>query len=113
MYSNKNTVYNIIFSIAGKNKKFVIDSCNIKTAYTSGVCAGNIAILPNNQISAEIISKFVTPALDINNNLEDIMKLYVSNKTTYNSADSKQNKSTTDLAQVYQYINYRRATFGI
>jgi hypothetical protein len=109
---NNETEYNVIFSISGGNKKFVIDSCNIKTAYTGGVCAGNISIMQNDNIFVEIVSKFAIPALDINNDLKDIMKLYVSNKTTYDSSKTE-NEFTTDLVQVYQYINYRRATFGI
>ena len=76
------------------------------------VCAGNISIMQNDNIFVEIVSKFAIPALDINNDLKDIMKLYVSNKTTYDSSKTE-NEFTTDLAQVYQYINYRRATFGI
>ena len=110
------TEANAVFSITGGLKKFTVDSCNIKTAYTAGVCAGNLAVLPNNQISFETIAKFAVPALDINKDLQDIMKLYVSSKVKYQSNEDKikqQSEISSDLSQIYQYINYRRATFGI
>lgn len=110
--SSNDTEYNIVFSMVGENKAFTIDSCNLKTAYVAGVCAGVVNVLDGNNISAEIISKYVVPALDINKGLKDVMKLNISNKTKYNSTGEGET-FTTDLSQVYQYINYRRATFGV
>lgn len=109
--TSQDTEYNIVFSIVGGNKAFTIDSCNLKTAYVAGVCAGVMNVLDGNNISLEIISKYVIPALDINKGLKDIMKLNVSHKVKYNSANTDET-FTTDLSQIYQYINYRRATFG-
>jgi hypothetical protein len=109
--SSNDTEYNIIFSIVGEKKAFTIDSCNIKTAYVAGVCAGVVNILNDSEMSIEIISKYAVPALDINKELKDVMKLSIAHKVKYNSAGENQT-FTTDLSQIYQYINYRRATFG-
>ena len=109
---NQETLYNIIFSIAGKNRQFTIDSCNIKTSYTAGVCAGKLLFLKDGEFSFETMTKFAIPALDINSDLKEVMKLYISSKEKYNSS-TKEGDISTNLSQIYQYINYRRATYGI
>lgn len=106
---NDDTPYNVIFSVVGGKSRFTLDFCNIKTAYTGGACTGIITV-ENDQLSCDIVSKFVVPALNINNNLTDVMKLYILHQVKYTNGEYSY---TTDLSHIYQYMNYRRATFGI
>ena len=98
----------------GSNKKFTIEECTIKTAYSGGVCYGNVTIFEANKAETnraliEVIAKFAIPALDINKSLNDVMKLYISSKI---KQDSEKCEITNDFSQINQYTSYRKTTFS-
>ena len=106
------TKANFIFALNGEGKKFTIEDCTIKTAYSGGVCYGNVTIndtTSENKATVEVIAKFAIPALDINNGLKEIMKLYISSKI---KQEGETCEITNDLSQVNKYTSYRRTTFS-
>ena len=107
--NNSNTKANIIFSLNGSDKKLTIENCDIKTGYSNGSCYGSVDIA-NEKANVEILAKFAVPALDINNSLKDIMKLYISTKI---KTDGEKCEITNDFSQINQYTSYRKATFAL
>jgi len=107
------TKANFIFALNGEDKKFTIEDCTIKTAYSGGVCYGNVTIgdvtSEGNKTTVEVIAKFAIPALDINNGLKEIMKLYISSKI---KQEGENCEITNDLSQVNKYTSHRRTTFS-
>ena len=100
---------NFIFSLTGESKKFSIEDCTIKTAYAGGACYGNVTVGNNSKAAVEIIAKFALPALDINNGLKDIMKLYISSKI---KQEGETCEITNDFSQINKYTSYRKTTFS-
>ncbi len=100
---------NFIFALNGDAKKFAIEDCTIKTAYAGGACYGNVTIGDGNLATVEIIAKFAIPALDINNNLKDIMKLYISSKV---KQEGETCNIVNDFSQINKYTSYRKTTFS-
>ena len=103
------TKANFIFSLNGNDKTFAIEDCTIKTAYSAGVCYGNLTIGEQNKSTIEIIAKFAIPALDINKGLKEVMKLYISSKI---KKTDEACEITNDLSQINKYTSYRRTTFS-
>ena len=104
------TKANFIFSLNGEDKKFTIEDCTIKTAYSGGVCYGSVTIGEQNNTIIEIMAKFEIPALDIRNSLKGPpMKLQIASKI---KQEGETCEITNDLSQVNKYTSYRRTTFS-